>query len=448
MIRLKDRFKYSEFHRVFNFKDDLSMGRCFVLMNNIVSSVANVFVSGVFYTGFLAINGIDIVRVGIITFVPYIAWGFSIFSPVILSKFKKRRSVLIFNILFYYLTIIIATTIMPMIVKDYGQRTIWFGIFLFMGSLSNALVGSGAGAWHVNFLPGGNDRNVYFSYINLFNASAGTFVGIAAALVADSLAGSPRQAVVITALRFVAAGLLIINGLLLYGIPKEYPYIVPDKRPSVLDIIKIPLKTHKFLLTALIVMLWSCFANLNASTWTYYVLNTMKLGYTYIYIGSVVNAVCSFFMLRHWRKMINYYSWSSILLLTVFCHALLEFSIGFATIQTKWVFVTVAVIQGFISVGTNLVFANLFYINLPKGSFDVFIIFWNFAANMSVLAGSAFGTWFLSVVEPHAPWILFGLPFYGSQFLVWIKGALLLGLCLFIRKVTPRIQPDETCPYN
>lgn len=442
MIAIRDRIKYSDFLRVFNFRDDLSKGRSFLLLNTFIASIANVFITGVFYTGFLTINGIDIVRVGIIAFIPYIAWGFSLFSPVILSKIKKRRAILIFNMAFYYTAVIVATTVMPIFVTDSLQRTIWFGVLLFLGNTSNALFGSGAAAWHIHFLPKGDDRNIYFSYAHLISALISTVAAISASLVADALAGSPRQAEIIITSRYIAAGLLVIGGLLLYLVPREYPYLNLGSKVSVLDIIRIPIRSRKFLLTALIVMLWSCFANVNASTWIYYVLNTVQVSYTFIYIGSIVNAICSALLLRYWRRAISLYSWSTMLLFTVLITALMEFPIAFATSQTKWVYVSVSIVQGFNSVGTSLVFANLFYVNLPKGNTDIFITFWNFSANISVLVGSAFGTWFLAMTEPHAPWIFLGLPFYGSQFLVIIKGLLLVGLCVYIRYVTVQIQPD------
>ena len=446
MIALRERIKYSDFFRVFNFRDELSAGRSYLLLHTFISSIANVFITGVFYTGFLTVNGIDIVRVGIIAFIPYIAWGFSLLSPLILSKFKRRKAILIANVVFYYATVVIGTTIMPMFVADSTQRTIWFGIFLFLGNSSNALFGSGAAAWHMHFLPDGDDRNVFFSYSNLIAAIISTIVAIASSLVADSLAGSPRQAEIITTMRFVAAGMLVLSAAMLFLIPKEFTYADYGSKVSILDIIRVPIRSRKFLLTALIVMFWSCFANLNGSTWIYYVLNTVKVSYTYIYIGSVVNAVCSAFLLRYWRKAISYYSWSKMLLVVVFVTALMEFPIGFATSQTQWVYVVVSIIQGFNSVGTSLVFANLFYVNLPKGKTDVYITFWNFTANISVLIGSIFGTWFLAITEPFGPWQLFGLPFYGSQFLVWIKFALLMVLCVYIRWVTPHIQSDSDRP--
>ena len=115
--KAKDRLVYSDFHRVFNFKTEESKGASILLINTALSNIANAVVSGTLYTAFLVANGIDIVKVGIITFIPYMTWALSIFSPMIMSHFKTRRAVLLFNSVFYYTCVVLATTVMPMLVK-------------------------------------------------------------------------------------------------------------------------------------------------------------------------------------------------------------------------------------------------------------------------------------------------------------------------------------------
>ena len=442
MIPWREQLAYSDFGRVFHFRDAWAKGRCLLLYNTFFASIANVFVGGVFYTGFLSVNGIDIVRVGIIAFIPYIAWAFSLFSPVILSRFRRRRALLLFNHLFYYVCVVLATTVMPYLVADYDQRTFWFAVFLFLGNVSNALLGSGATSWHMKFLPDGPDRNIYYSYSNMISSFVGTAAAITSALVADSLAGSPRQGQIITGLRLAAFVMFIINGFMVYAVPQEFPYTGLEKKVSILDILIVPVRSRKFLLTALIVMLWNGFANINANTWNFYVLNTVGVGYTYMYIGSVISALSGVFLLRYWRQAINRFSWFSMLFVVVLVTGLLELPIGLATSRTIWIYVLVSVLQGCNAVGTSLVFANLFFVNLPKGNTDLYITFWNLTANISVLVSTVFGAWFIAWTEPRGPWQLFGLPFYGSQFLVWIKGLLLIGLCVYIKLITPHIQPD------
>lgn len=442
MRSIKDRFRYSEFYRIFNFREPLSIGRSTLLLNTLLANIGNIFITGVFYTGFLSINGIDIVRVGIITFIPYIAWGFSLLTPIVFRKVRRRRGLLLFNHIFYYVCVVLATTIMPMFVSDAGQRTVWFAVLLFIGNVSNAILASGAFAWQVHFIPDGEDRNIYFSYSNLIGSLVSTVVAISSSLFADSLAGSPQQAQIITLLRLVAAGVFVINGLQLYLVPREFPYH-SEGQTAIREILTTPFRSRKFMLTAVIAILWNAIANVNGSTWPYYVLNTVGVGYTYMYISTIVYTLGNIFLLRAWRKAINRYSWFSVLFLVIFVTALMELCIGFSTKYTIWVYVVVSIIQGFNAVGTNLVFANLFYVNLPKGNNDAYITFWNLVCNLSVLVGSVLGTWFLSLVEPHAPWTLFGLPFYGSQFLVWIKFISFMLLCVYLKWAIPHIQPDQ-----
>jgi hypothetical protein len=295
----------------------------------------------------------------------------------------------------------------------------------------------------MNFLPDGHDRNIFFSYSNLISSVVGTFVAITSSIIIDSMTDLQQQGHIINILRLIAAGLFIADGLLLYLIPHEFPYLKSDKKIKISNIIVIPIQAKKFMLTALIVISWNFISNVNSNTWNYYVLNTVGVGYTYMYIGSVVNAIGGIFLLRYWREAIIRYSSFTILFVTVFITGMLELFIAFSTKDTKWVYVIVSVLQGFNSIGTNLVFANLFYVNLPKENTDVFISFWNFTANISILAGSMLGTWFISLTEQHGKWILFGLPFYGSQFLVWIKFVLLMGVCVYLKSVARQIKPDQ-----
>ena len=88
-LRMKHwHFRDTDFARMFNFKTEHSIGRSLLLLNTFFCGIGNVFISGTFYTAFLTENGIDIVKVGIITFIPYFCWIFGLFAPKILSRFK------------------------------------------------------------------------------------------------------------------------------------------------------------------------------------------------------------------------------------------------------------------------------------------------------------------------------------------------------------------------
>ena len=86
MGRLLERYRGSRFHFLYNLQDEKARGRVVLLSTSVVSSLAGTLTSGLFYTTFLITNGIDLVNIGILTFLPYIASCFSVFSPVLPAR--------------------------------------------------------------------------------------------------------------------------------------------------------------------------------------------------------------------------------------------------------------------------------------------------------------------------------------------------------------------------
>ena len=438
-IRIK--LRNSDFYRLYNTRNDQSKGRLMLLINSLTLSLANVFITGAFYTSFLAQNGIDIVKVGIISFIPYLCWVFSLFSPKILHHFKSRRGLMLFNDIFFYTCTILGTTVMPHFVQSSTGRTVWFAIFLFLAHTSNALVGSGYTTWHLHFLPDGRDRQRYFSYMNLAASLMGTATAIGSSLIADKISGTPSEAAFLSTMRLIAFVVQVIRVVTLVLIPKEYPYEKPARKPRLRDVFTVPFSHMAFLLTTLVGFFWNLSLNTAMNTWTYYLMNTVKIPYLWTYIGSVVTVVGTLLTQHWWRRQIDKHTWNKMLLVVIFISGLLQFPCFFISAQTKWLFVLICALQGLNNVGVNLVFANLFYVNLPKGTTDEAIIFYNFSCNIGVLLSGIFGTWFLSRVT--GSFTVFGLPVYGPQILTAIQGTMLMLLSLYVKLVTPLITPDR-----
>jgi len=449
LMRLRSTFRHiryrdTQFARMFNFREEHATGRSLLLLNTLFCGIGNVFITGTFYTSFLTENGIDIVNVGIITFIPYFCWIFSLFAPKILKRFKKRRGLILFNHTFYYTCVVLATTIMPLFVKP-ESRIVWFAVFLILANLCNALIGSGAGAWHLHFLPNGKDRNYYFSITNLVGNLVGTVTAIGASLAADALSGSDAKGQIIFVMRLVSAGLFLLDGFLLYLIPKEYPY---EEQACVKfkDVFVTPVTNHKFLLTILISLMWNFIGNLNANTWTYYLLNTVKMNYSLTYFFNIILTLSGIIMTPFWRRAISRFSWGKVILTNMLISVFVEFIAGFTTEHTILMYILSCTVNGINFVGIQLTLANVFYMNLPKKdyNYDVYITFNSFATNIAVFLGSLVGTGLLSILETSIGdgHMFLGLPFHGSQYLAWIKSFCFLLMSLYIYWVTPKIQED------
>ena len=447
-IRYLPKFRDTDFYRLYNLKDEKSRGRAMILANVLMCSIGNIFISGTFHTAFLAANGIDIVRVGIIAFVPYLCAMLSLLTPRVFAKIKRRRWIILATHFLYYGFNVLATTVMPMFVEDPGARTFWFAVFLFLGNGINSVFGTGVSAWTVNFLPEGRDRNIYFSVSNIVTNVMGTLTAIGAALAADALAGSPRQTEILTTLRLAALVVLLIGGCLQILVPKEYPYErSTGDRVRFRDVITIPMRNRKFILTVLAGYLWGFICFINSSTWTYYLLDTVKLPYVMTYIPSVVMAAGSIFLMGLCRRIYNRFGWHKMFFINVLTILIFDSSAIFITAKTVWLFVVYSIIGGLSQLILQLTTSNTFYLNLPAADADHYFNFHGFASSLFTLLGGVFGTWLLSVMEKPDGSCLFaciGLDFYPSQILVAIKLVLMAGLLVYIRRITPLTQPDRT----
>lgn len=138
---------------IYNLRDDNAKGRLISLGSSLLTALYNVFITGIFYTGFLTIYDISITEMGIISFIPLIASCFSVFSSMILERIQRRKPILLASKIFFYALYILATTAMPNFVTDPHQRVIWFGAILFIAHAVYALFSPGFTPWFYNFYP-------------------------------------------------------------------------------------------------------------------------------------------------------------------------------------------------------------------------------------------------------------------------------------------------------
>ncbi len=442
MAKKVNKSKDSEFRFLFNFHDELAVGRSALYIYNILITITNAIITGVMYTAFLTVNGINIVNVSIITFIPFVAWVFSLFTPMIYARIKRRRGILLFNTTFYYTCVVLATTVMPYFVKNPTDRTIWFAVLLLAGNISNALLGSGSTAWHIHYISEERSRTGYFAYTNIANTAVSTIISISAALAADALSGSPKQAVIINIMRFGAYVLALVSTLYLWLRPKnEYPYPVPKNKVKFLDVLRDPISAKAFRYTSLIFFIYNFAANVNAGSWSYYVMNTLHYKLIIMYSINIAYSLAYIFMLGRWRRSVSKHNYFKVYLFATAVAMLLEIPMAITRSGTIWIYIVTSILQGINLVGISYINSNLFYINLPEEKTDTCIVFWNLGANIFALIGSLAGTWFISFTERTGPYVInFDFLFihvhdytiYGSQLLVYIKSFLYLLLCLFI----------------
>ena len=300
-------FKSTRFFTLFNFHDEQAKGRSCMLLSSVIASVISWLTTGLFYTSFLMANGIDIVKIGIITFVPFIANCFSIFSPSILERFKKRKAVLAASRTAFYTLNILGITVMPYFVQDPALKMTLFVGIVFAANIINALFTSGYQVWQVNFIPN-QVRAEYFSTNTLITAFIGCGAALVSSVVADALAGSPYQDTIIVIFRYTAYALALLDVLIL-SLPKEYPYSQTQAKPRFRDIFIKPFQHKKFVMTMGIVFAWTFCINVPLSSVNYYLINNVGVDYTFIYTINMFYPIFLLIFLPPWKKILAKLGW-------------------------------------------------------------------------------------------------------------------------------------------
>ncbi|MBR6790334.1 MAG: MFS transporter [Oscillospiraceae bacterium] len=417
---------------IYNLQDDQSKGRTIALASTLLTTFYNVFITGIFYTGFLTMYGMSITDTGVMTFAPQIASLCSIFSPMFLSRFKKRKKVLLTGKIVYYLIYIVLATVMPQFVTDPDARRILFVVIVTVATAFFSLFGSGITIWFYNFYPAENDKRTrYLTYNQIFSSILSSIVLLSSGAITDALSGSAYQDQLILIFRYVAFGLVLID-VFIQSKAVEYPY-QETARVKFREVFSLSFKYRKYLACCLFMFFWNYVSNLNNGLWNYHLLNNMEFGYTMINTVSVAYTVILLLCSPIWRGWLRRFSWIKTFSIAMMLFVPTEIIFFCMTKNSTWIFFPNSMIQNFLAVGLNLSYANILYMNMPEENSTTHLTFNTIGCNVFAFLGLISGTWVSSLYDGTLPFL--GMDVYAVQFTTLLRGVFLGsgGLFLFLR---------------
>ncbi len=434
---------------IYNLKDNDAKGRSIWLGSRLMASFYDVFITGIFYTGFLSMYDISIEGVGIISYIPLIASSTSIFSSKILERFKKRKKILIASKINFYAMTILATTLMPQFVIDPTARLWCFGILLFLAHSIDSMISPGFTLWFYNFYPKDNERRTrYLTYNQMFSSIMSSAVMMLSSVIADALKGSDFQNQIILIMRYLAFVLVLID-VFMQAHAIEYPY-PPSPKIKFRQIFTLPFQYKKFLYCLLMIFAWSFISNLNSGLWNYHLFNHFDLSYTLINSMSVMSTVIFIFTQPFWRGVLRRFSWIKTFGLTCLLCVPIEFLLFLMNPTNLYMYVPLCILQNLILVGNKISYSNILYLNLPSENSTAHFAFYCVGLNLFAFLGSFVGTQLSSITGDTASWFL-NMEFYSVQFTALARAItmFILGLLLVIkwRSFTPQKDIEEVEDY-
>ena len=426
---------------IYGLQNDRTKGRLIFLGDTLLAAIYNVFITGIFYTGFLSMYGISITGVGIVTFIPYIASCFSVFSPLILKHFKKRKAILLASKLYFYAMYIVATNVMPLFVTDPDARLVWFVVILFLAYSVNAMFSPGITSWFARFFPSQTQRRAHFFVLNqVFSAVLSSTVLMVSSLLMDSVAGLPIHDTLIVGLRYFAF-LLVVADVALQARAIEYPS--PEApRLRLRDVFTLPFKYKKFMRCMIFMFVWNFTSTLNAGLWNYHLLNHLGYSYTVINSCSAIYVVILLLTNRYWEKFLQKYSWIKTFGLACIFMGLPELLHYNLRVGTEWLFVVTVLIQNAMSVPLNFSYANVLYMNLPEENATAHIAFNTIGCNVFAFLGMITGTWITSLTGDNTIPFL-GMQVYSVQFTTLARAVILPIIGILLVRYWRAFTKDE-----
>jgi len=417
---------------IYNLHDDEAKGRLISLGSALATAFYNVFITGIFYTGFLSMYGISITGVGIVTFIPYIASMFSVFSSTILERFKKRKWIVLGAKIYFYAMYIVATTLMPQFVHDPDARLIWFIVILFLAYSVYALFSPGLTSWFYRFYPKDNERRTRYIVCNqTFSSIMSSCVLLLSGILTDAVSGSSLQNQIILILRYVAFVLVLLD-VFMQSRAKEYPY-PKAPRLKLSQVFTLPFRYRKFLYCMLLMFAWNYISNLNNGIWNFHLLNHLGFNYTLLNTLSVLYTVILLFTQKPWKRELRRYSWVKTFGLSVLLFLPTEFIMFCIQPGMVGLYLFGGIIQQFIAVGLNFSYSNILYMNLPEENSTAHIAFHTIGCNLFAFLGMMTGT-YVSSLTGDVPIMFLGMPTYAVQFTTIMRAfAMLIMGCILVK---------------
>lgn len=430
----------SSIKRLFNTKTEDGRGRSSMLASTILSAVITNIIGGIFYTGYLVGHGIDMVNIGILIFIPFIASGFSLLSPLVLERIPRRKWVLALSRLTYYAIRIPGLILLPKILTDPVQLYTGLALTIFVSSSINSLFSAGYPVWHINFLPESIRADYFNTSSTIANFIAGVFT-LLSAILADSLASADNKIGIINSL-YVVGFLLAIVEVVVLSLPKEYEYQKSEnQRLGMFSVIRLAFSQKKFIHTMYIMFGYTFASQLTASVINAHLLS--NIGVSFTFVTAINSSYFLFFILfgAAAKRLIFRYEWFKPFALAVIFLAPTYFLYAFADRSNyTWIMLIVRLSQHFLSVMIAITYANFPYINLPVGDRTSYMSFYSVFVNFSALLAMLVGTGFVSLMGDFTFTIL-GKPLGSVQILMLCTGVLFGLLGYVVLRWIPRISP-------
>lgn len=426
--------------------DTKASSRRNILWQNIMINAISVVTGGIFFTGLILIileDESQAVRnqfLGLIVSLQLLANVSQILTPFIIRNMKSYRIFAKVCRIIFYIVNIVMLGLVPLLPFDPITKATIFLILVVILQLAAVLPNPAFMVWHITNIPA-DRRADWFSIQQMIIPICNTLASLVASVIIDIFEIRGAQ----------LTGILVIRGIALFVAffelrthdkIREPEYIIPKERLKLSEVFIQPFRHKAFLLTVLMCVMWQIVAQFPGQYFNAYLLEDLKVSYTFINLCGATNIPLMLIMMPIWNKYVRKHGWLQTLGTAIGLFAVPYVLNCLMFKQTIWVYLVSVMYCNVISPGINLCFANLPYLKIPQSNQTSCIAFYQATAGVAAFAGSYLGRAFIAATQDkYIPF--FSQKIQNRQYICLISLFVLIILTVLILSVARHDRKQE-----
>lgn len=385
----------THFYETFNFKDERAKGRALILMASMLTTLILNMVGGVFFSGFLLAANMDMVKVGTLSSIPYFMSVVTLLTPFVLGRMARRKKALCLSRLLYYFFNVLVITFIPIIFKNQNTVLLLLAVCMALANGINLLFTSGFSAWHINFLPE-NVRASFFTYQQVAHGIVAAVGLLLSGYIFSNAQKSGNMMSFFVVLRIIIFAICIVE-VILYSLPKEYPYEQQSGKTALLAMGSVFTKQKEYIAVMGLVFLWNFTAILPATAMDVHLLQNIKIPYMLVTGMTASFSVFLLVLAPVWKRLIRSHGWLRSFALATFLYTPFSAALGFLTPRNyAWLYPLARCFQLALFVGITITYANMAYLALKEQNQTACLSLFLLLSNLGAFAGQTLGTTLVS----------------------------------------------------
>ncbi len=387
--------------------------------------------SGAFLVGFAKFLGANDQITGIIAAVPVLAGIITAVSPIVFEKMQNRKLI---TCLFCFIGRLLLGTMIfiPFIKVSYtAQISLLISIFL-VANLFLSFTMPASQTWILGITPE-KIRGEYFGRRESVVLGVVTFITLLMGQVLDRFDNMGHQFTGFLVMYVFVIITALIN-FILFSSMKEPENQLSGQHISFKNIILLPLRNKKYMLIALVMIIWNIGFQLAAPFTSVYMVSSLGLGYGYITGMVVLASVTSVITVRFWGKLADSKSWLYLLKHMMVLQILCFIIWFFINTKTEFILLPIAhILSGAAISGINISINNIQYNFAPIENKTVYMGFSSAVNGLFGFSGTLVGSYFIKFAESFNNSIL-GFTIRNIQ-LIFLVAAVVLAAGILVTKV-------------